>query len=73
MTDQPRRRADDWKTDSGITLNRRWFHEIAARLGYNPRLVVSIRMNEHEAIVTYHEPRGMRTVRHRLTEETASG
>lgn len=66
MSATPRRRADDWRTTSRTELNRRWFYDVATVLGYDPRQVIAVRMNQHEAVVTLEDPQGIRSIRHRL-------
>lgn len=66
----PRRRADDWKLTSNVALDRRAFGHVATLLGYDPRAVVSIRLNDREAVVTHQGPRGIETVRHPVLDPT---
>lgn len=59
----PFRRVDDWKKTSPITLPLNDYAMICKVLGYKTADVMSVRMNDRECIVTFHDPgnRGMPT------------
>lgn len=62
--ERPRRRADDWRQDSDVALDRGHFYRIAASLGYDPREVESVRMNRSEVTVVVTG----RAIRHRMAD-----